>query len=308
MAGNGLGDAPAGVTPSELAAIPVVVSKNRCEGLDFLLAGNPPVKENPSLNQKLANNGVNAIDVVLCDDGLQHYQLPRDIEYVVVDGKRGFGNECLLPAGPLREPVSRLASVHQVVVNGSSEDLLALNLNVRCDSTNLTQKDSLRLSRAPATMQVLPVGATRLVPASSALAALDVTGVDLTQVLSTVKQVVAVTGTGNPQRFFSGIEPFISSNSSLHTIAFPDHHPFTLEDFLDLVKQLNLSAETAQSVFLVTEKDAVKCRAFAAELPIAIYSVGIQVHLPESALAPILLGIDQLQQWRDPMGSSSAVN
>ena len=145
-------------------------------------------------------------------------------------------------------------------------------------------------------------------PASSALAALDVTGVDLTQVLSTVKQVVAVTGTGNPQRFFSGIEPFISSNSSLHTIAFPDHHPFTLEDFLDLVKQLNLSAETAQSVFLVTEKDAVKCRAFAAELPIAIYSVGIQVHLPESALAPILLGIDQLQQWRDPMGSSSAVN
>lgn len=308
LAGNGLGDAPAGVTPSELAAIPVVVSKNRCEGLDFLLAGNPPVKENPSLNQKLANNGVNAIDVVLCDDGLQHYQLPRDIEYVVVDGKRGFGNECLLPAGPLREPVSRLASVHQVVVNGSSEDLLALNLNVRCDSANLTQKDSLRLSRAPATMQVLPVGATRLVPASSALAALDVTGVDLTQVLSTVKQVVAVTGTGNPQRFFSGIEPFISSNSSLHTIAFPDHHPFTLEDFLDLVKQLNLSAETAQSVFLVTEKDAVKCRAFAAELPIAIYSVGIQVHLPESALAPILLGIDQLQQWRDPMGSSSAVN
>ena len=126
-----------------------------------MLAGNPPVKENPSLNQKLANNGVNAIDVVLCDDGLQHYQLPRDIEYVVVDGKRGFGNECLLPAGPLREPVSRLASVHQVVVNGSSEDLLALNLNVRCDSTNLTQKDSLRLSRAPATMQVLPVGANR---------------------------------------------------------------------------------------------------------------------------------------------------
>ena len=304
LAGNSLADTPSNVSHSEVAAIPVVVSKDRCEGLAFLLAGNAPIKA----NQSLANNAVNEIDVVLCDDGLQHYQLPRDIEYVVVDGKRGFGNGCLLPAGPLREPVSRLASVHQVVVNGSNEDLLALDLPVRCDDVNLAQKNSFSLSRVPATMQVLPVGATRLVPTSSALAALDVTSVDLTQVLSQIKHVVAVTGTGNPQRFFSGIKPFISSNSSLHTVAFPDHYLFTRHDFIGLVEQLNLRAEAAQSLFLVTEKDAVKCRAFAGELPIGIYSVGIQVQLPEAALAPILLGINQLQQWRDPMGSSLAVN
>ena len=57
-------------------------------------------------------------DVILCDDGLQHYALARDLEIVVVDGMRGFGNGRRLPAGPLREPVSRLDEADAVVVNG----------------------------------------------------------------------------------------------------------------------------------------------------------------------------------------------
>src|SRR3990167_8010319 len=56
-------------------------------------------------------------DVVLCDDGLQHYRLRRDVEIAVIDGARGFGNGFMLPAGPLREPVSRLQTVDAVVVN-----------------------------------------------------------------------------------------------------------------------------------------------------------------------------------------------
>jgi tetraacyldisaccharide 4'-kinase len=58
-------------------------------------------------------------DVVISDDGLQHYALERDIEIAVVDAARGHGNGWLLPAGPLREPVSRLRSVDAVVVHGS---------------------------------------------------------------------------------------------------------------------------------------------------------------------------------------------
>jgi tetraacyldisaccharide 4'-kinase len=58
-------------------------------------------------------------DIVVCDDGLQHYALARDIEVAVVDGERGFGNGRLLPAGPLREPVSRLDTVDAIVVNGT---------------------------------------------------------------------------------------------------------------------------------------------------------------------------------------------
>jgi tetraacyldisaccharide 4'-kinase len=57
-------------------------------------------------------------DVILCDDGLQHYRLQRDVELVVVDGKRRFGNGFLLPAGPLREPVARLHKADAVIVNG----------------------------------------------------------------------------------------------------------------------------------------------------------------------------------------------
>ncbi len=57
-------------------------------------------------------------DLVIADDGLQHYALARDYEICVVDGARGLGNGMLLPAGPLREPVSRIAEVDQVLVNG----------------------------------------------------------------------------------------------------------------------------------------------------------------------------------------------
>ncbi|MDP6436855.1 MAG: tetraacyldisaccharide 4'-kinase [Gammaproteobacteria bacterium] len=67
--------------------------------------------------QRIAREGVN---VVVADDGLQHYRMRRDFELVVVDAVRGFGNGFLLPAGPLREPISRLESVDAVLVNGES--------------------------------------------------------------------------------------------------------------------------------------------------------------------------------------------
>ncbi len=59
------------------------------------------------------------VDVILADDGLQHYRLARDLEILVIDGRRRFGNGRLLPAGPLREPLSRAGSVDIVVLNGA---------------------------------------------------------------------------------------------------------------------------------------------------------------------------------------------
>jgi tetraacyldisaccharide 4'-kinase len=66
--------------------------------------------------------GEGAVDVVLSDDGLQHYPMARDIELLVIDATRGLGNGRLLPAGPLREPVSRLDSV-DAVLERNSDDL-----------------------------------------------------------------------------------------------------------------------------------------------------------------------------------------
>ncbi len=78
---------------------PVVVSKKRVLGVQKLL------KEHP-------------VDIVLCDDGLQHYALERDLEVVVIDGERGFGNGHCLPQGPMRELPERLQSVDLKVTNG----------------------------------------------------------------------------------------------------------------------------------------------------------------------------------------------
>lgn len=66
-----------------------------------------------------------AVDVILADDGLQHYRLARDFEIAVVDARRGFGNGHLLPRGPLREPLRRLANVDAVMLAGDGEPGIA---------------------------------------------------------------------------------------------------------------------------------------------------------------------------------------
>ena len=86
---------------AQLADCPVVVDVDRNAAVAYLLSHNN-------------------CDLVLSDDGLQHYRLHRDIEIVVVDGQRGFGNGRCLPAGPLRESPARLQQADFVVVNGGS--------------------------------------------------------------------------------------------------------------------------------------------------------------------------------------------
>ncbi len=137
------------------------------------------------------------VDVILADDGLQHYALARDMEIAVVDGGRGFGNGRLLPAGPLREPVSRLAGVDAVVVNGPDIDLrlaaprFAMKLTVR-HFVNLAQPD-LRVS--PKRFR----GET----------------------------VHAVAGIGHPERFFDSLA---AMGLTLTRCPFPDHHAYAPDD------------------------------------------------------------------------------
>jgi tetraacyldisaccharide 4'-kinase len=94
------GDEP--VLLARMTSCPVAVSRDRVAAVE-----------------KVREQGV---DVVIADDGLQHYRLHRDVEIVVVDGERMFGNGRRLPAGPLRESPQRLASVDAVMVNGGHED------------------------------------------------------------------------------------------------------------------------------------------------------------------------------------------
>ncbi|ATL99305.1 tetraacyldisaccharide 4'-kinase [Aeromonas sp. CA23] len=98
------GTAQAGDEPVLIArrcGCPVVVAPKRADAVRLLEQGGE-------------------VDIIITDDGLQHYGLARDIELVVVDGVRRFGNACLLPMGPLREPVTRLKRVDAIICNGGT--------------------------------------------------------------------------------------------------------------------------------------------------------------------------------------------
>jgi tetraacyldisaccharide 4'-kinase len=161
--------------------------------------------------------------IVLSDDGLQHLAMQRDLEIVVVDGARGFGNGALLPQGPLRETPDRLRSVAATVINGNDSTGIAVRI-----------KDALTMTMTAA--------ALRSVATDVQFALADLRG----------SEVHAVAGTGNPQRFFALLR---SLGCRVVEHAFPDHHAFTPEDF----------AFADQLPILMTEKDAVKCRAFATD-------------------------------------------
>ncbi len=167
-------------------------------------------------------------DIIICDDGLQHLALVRDCEIVVIDGQRGFGNGGMLPRGPLRESPRRLRRVNAVVLNGA----------ITAPGFSLPRF----VSHTHFTMRMRP-GDARPVAGSGSLRSLaSFRG----------NKVHAVAGIGNPQRFFDMLR---ASGLTFHEHAMPDHHDFKAAD-LDFGDNLPV---------LMTEKDAVKCTAFADE-------------------------------------------
>jgi len=130
------------------------------------------------------------VDVLVLDDGLQHYRLRRDVEIAVVDA-RGFGNGFLLPAGPLREPASRLGSVDAVVSNGGTAKGFAMRLQ------------GMELHRMTDAADRRP---------ASAFAG---------------QKVHAVAGIGDPNRFFLHVGKL---GVKLTPHPFPDHHQFSEKD------------------------------------------------------------------------------
>ena len=175
--------------------------------------------------------------LVLCDDGLQHLRLGRDREIVVIDAARGLGNGRLLPAGPLREGAERLGHASAIVVNGEPDDALRQLIAAHRGPAPLV----MRLEPAP----IESVAALSGAPATPVA---TLAGQSLQQLRG--RRVHAVAGIGNPQRFFSMLEGF-----GLEVIAhaFADHHAFVPRE-LDFSDGLPL---------LMTEKDAVRCAAFA---------------------------------------------
>ena len=178
--------------------------------------------ERPAAARALLADG--ASDLIISDDGLQHYPLARDIEILVVDGQRRFGNGRLLPAGPLREPLSRVAAVDLIACNGPpnpGEHALHPQLEA----------------------------ARPLAPSGAAVGG---AGAGQARRLSDFAPgpVHAVAGIGNPQRFFDALR---AAGLAVIEHPLPDHHAFHAAD-LDFADPYPV---------LMTEKDGVKCLAFA---------------------------------------------
>lgn len=199
----------AGQRPAEAGDEPLMIVER--SGVPLVIDPDRPRAVRALLEQEV-------LDLILSDDGLQHYRLARDLELVLVDAARGLGNRRCLPAGPLREPVERLEAIDACLVNGAPADTpegFAFNLRPAA-LVNLASDERRSLDH-------LPVG----------------------------QAVHAVAGIGNPQRFFATLE-------ALHWRPVPhpfaDHAAYSRED-LRFTPALPL---------LMTEKDAVKCRGFAA--------------------------------------------
>ncbi|MEO7431192.1 MAG: tetraacyldisaccharide 4'-kinase [Dokdonella sp.] len=181
------------------------------------------------------------VDVVIADDGLQNPALARDMEICVVDGQRRFGNAQLLPAGPLREPLVRLAELSLKVCNGGVAQ---------------AGETSMRLVGDMAVPVALSSGVRPLESFSG-------------------ERVHAVAAIGNPQRFFDGLR---THGIEVIAHAFADHHSFAASD---------LTFGDALPV-LMTEKDAVKCIAFASP---DFWCVPVRAELPDTFFDDV---VDQL--------------
>ncbi|MDB2415923.1 lipid A export permease/ATP-binding protein MsbA [Pseudomonadales bacterium] len=132
-------------------------------------------------------------DLVIADDGLQHYAMARDVEIAVVDAARGVGNGLLLPAGPLREPVERLSTVDLVISHGGASGLVPYEY----------------------TMQTVPLAFKRLS---------DGTQTPTSEFAERYPWVHALCGIGNPSRFLRSLTDL---GISVEPHLYPDHHGYT---------------------------------------------------------------------------------
>jgi tetraacyldisaccharide 4'-kinase len=190
-------------------------------------------------------------DIVVCDDGLQHYRLARDIEIEVIDGRRRYGNRLPLPAGPMREPPERGDRCDFRVVNLGGAHAPEMHAPDAPGETGFGEWP-MRLRAGDA----VPLHGHRGAPLSAFAG----------------QRVHAVAGIGDPERFFAMLRGL---DIAVVPHAFPDHHRYGSED-------LRFGSDLP---VLMTEKDAVKCLALDSE---RCYSVPIRAELPEAFWVALL--------------------
>ncbi len=209
----GLNEVEEGSTAAEVGDEPLLVHRKTgvpvVVGADRLAAAGHLRERHPE------------VDVIVSDDGLQHYRLRRDLELVLADGAELFGNGWLLPSGPLREPRARLRAADALVITHRDDSAATVSAPVPVFG-----------------VRHRPAGFRRLADGAHAAALPDMGGRD----------IQAVSGIARPQGFFALLDRLGVAH---RPHAFPDHHRFAAADI------------GRDAAVVMTEKDAVKCQAFA---------------------------------------------
>jgi tetraacyldisaccharide 4'-kinase len=208
---------------------PCAVAKNRGHAIEALLSQHP-------------------LDLILSDDGMQHYAMHRDMEILLYDAESSFGNGRCLPAGPLREPLSRLAEADFVLAKKAVSPA--------------EWRHAAAQSKAPSSLALTPSALVNVATGEEVEASTARTGED----------VFAVSGIGRPAQFHAllgelGFKP--------RARVFRDHHLFTQQDF-DSMQNLPV---------IMTEKDAVKCRGLSHK---SLWYLKVDAELPEEVVAGVL--------------------
>lgn len=199
------GDEPYMLYKIFTGSIPVIVDPERIRAIKYIESNLPKV------------------NIIISDDGLQHYKMARDIEIITVDGSRGFGNGLSLPAGPLREPITRLNQVDIIIVNG----LL---------SSQIFRYPYCQMDIGP--QYLINLKTQQKKP-------LDYF------IKYNFPNIHALAGIGNSNRFFTTLSEI---GYDIITHSFKDHHNYQLSDF---------KFDHGSIPIIMTYKDAVKCHDFA---------------------------------------------
>jgi len=223
-----VGDEP--VLIARRSHCPVWVGVDRVKAAQSLLAAHPKC------------------DVIISDDGLQHYRLQRDVEVAIVDAQT-HSAQWLLPAGPLREPFRRLQTVDAVICHG--EKTIASAFQMQLDKQTFYNLADVTLQAEPADFDN--------------------------------KVVVAIAGIGQPERFFNHLRRL---GLDFNSLSFKDHHAFTEQDIQDI----------ECDALIMTEKDAVKCEAFAQAHH---WVVSVEANMDATLLPFLLVKLKAAQVFND---------
>ncbi len=243
------GDEP--VMMTRRFAGPVAIARRRIDGVRLLMAASAP-------------------DAIILDDGFQHLALARDLDLVLIDAARGFGNGWLLPAGPMRERIGALARADAIVLVDRGGESAPRAIELRLPPEIPVIRAHLR-----------PCGLLSPGSAGWREGPLTLAG----------RRVIAVSGLADPDAFHAALATL--GASVVATFAFPDHHAYSRADWKKI-----LAAAGAAEMIVTTAKDLVKLESFAGAAP-PLYALDLEVALDHADEARLIALVEaRLDAWR----------